>query len=101
MSGWYEEWETRCLPDPVDPAAKREHRREYMRRYAEENRDRIREYQRRYYIEHREKWDRPKPEHGYKDCAVCGAPFYPVHFSDKYCSARCRWAAQRARRAER
>lgn len=28
MNGWYEEWETRCLPEPVDPAAKREHRRE-------------------------------------------------------------------------
>lgn len=87
---WYNNWANSHLPKPDTPGEKKHKRREYFRIYRERNREKLREYHKRYYRDHRGKWSNKRPEHDYKDCAVCGAPFYPVHFSDKYCSAKCR-----------
>lgn len=87
---WYNNWANSHLPKPDTPGEKARKQRKYQQKYRERNREKLREYHARYYREHKEKWDRPRPEHDYKDCAVCGKPFYPFHFSDKYCSAKCR-----------
>lgn len=90
MSDWYNNWANSHLPEPITPGEKARRRSEYFRQYRERNRESLREYHRRYYRENKEKWDKPRPAHDYKACAVCGAPFYPFHFSDKYCSTKCR-----------
>ena len=83
-------------------AARMERSRKYMREYTDANREIIREKQR---IRYRERYV-PLPEHDYKDCAVCGAPFVPYHVNwSLYCSEMCRRAAenehQRRRRARK
>lgn len=91
MSDWYNNWANSHLPKPDTPGEKAQKQREYQKKYRERNREKLREYHQRYYRENIHKWKaKKKPEHEYKDCVVCGAPFYPFHFSDKYCSAKCR-----------
>ena len=92
---WYNNWANSHLPKPDTPGEKERKRREYFMGYRERNCDKLREYHARYYREHIHKWKKPRPEHDYKQCALCGAPFYPFHFSDKYCSAKCRKDAYR------
>lgn len=86
MTDWYHDWSKR-LPEPKSPGEKADSRREYYREYRARNREKLRAYHAEYYRANRRK---PKPLHDYKDCIACGAPFYPFHFSDKYCSAKCR-----------
>lgn len=90
MPDWYNNWANSHLPEPETPGEKERKRCEYFKKYRECNKEKIRAYQARYYRNHKEKWNKPKPTHDYKDCIVCGAPFYPFHFSDKYCSTKCR-----------
>ena len=90
MPKWYNEWAISHLPKPDTPGEKHEKMRAYQKSYRERNRDKLREYHKRYYRENIGKWKKPKPLHDYKSCAVCGSPFYPFHFSDKYCCSTCR-----------
>lgn len=90
MADWYGEWARDRLPKPDTAGEKKRKVAAYQREYYERNREKRAEYNRRYYRKNIHKWKKPKLEHDYKQCAVCGAPFYPFHFSDKYCSAKCR-----------
>ena len=90
MVDWYNDWANNHLPKPDTQGEKERKRREYHREYRKRNHEKLRQYHAEYYREHKEKWQNPRPEHPYKNCEVCGAPFYPFHFSDKYCCARCR-----------
>lgn len=90
MTDWYYDWSNRHLPKPGTPGENARKRHEYFKKYRERNREKLREYHKLYYRKNRQKWDKPRPLHDYKNCIVCGDPFYPVHFSDKYCCARCR-----------
>jgi hypothetical protein len=87
---WYERWLRSKLPNPDDEETKKAKRKEYMRKWYDEHRDERLEYMHQYYANHKEKYYKPRPDHEYKECEFCGAPFYPFHLSDKYCSAMCR-----------
>lgn len=95
MTDWYNEWIRNHLPKPDTIGEKKRKVAAYQKAYRERNREKLAEYHRRYYRKNIHKWKKPKPEHDYKQCAVCGAPFYPFHFSDKYCSAKCRMEMRR------
>lgn len=71
-------------------------------KYYEEHREEVLEKNR---IRKREQYV-PRPEHDYRDCAICGAPFVPYTLTTSlYCSDMCRRIAenehQRQRRARR
>lgn len=99
-SNWYANWMRSKLPEPLDCNTKEKRRKAYMHDYCIRNKDKKREYDRQRYLDGRKRTPR-KPEHEYKSCELCGAPYYPYHFSDKYCSKSCRERVMSKRKYER
>lgn len=107
MGDWYQQWLDTSLPQPISAGEKAARRAEYMHRYYLKNRDRLTAYHKEYNATRR-KPRAKKPEHEYKSCVECGAPFQPYHLSDKYCCKSCReramsrikYARKKTKRAE-
>ena len=88
--------------DKCRDAARKKRNLEYTLRYYKEHREALLEKSK---LRHRMEYV-PRPEHDYRDCVVCGAPFVPYTITTSlYCSDMCRRIAenehQRQRRARR
>lgn len=88
-----EEYEPRTHNQKYCDKCRYEAAKAQWRAYYRENRERIIAQKREHYCKN-------KPaEHSYKNCAVCGAPFYPYTLTTSfYCSKQCKRIMEQRRK---